>query len=536
MSDNNIDEVLDIPVMGGWDADTLLAPPGRELESDPQDTEQQLREHLFSSHDESVMWRRLYPPSYDRKSTSYFGGKPLLAKGVEWPRSFDNSSSLMFVGQLDLADVPDFSQRNLLPKTGMLYFFFGGDDDTPIGRLGRVVADFTGSSKIIRERPNDVAPMVDGYAPAQCGWLKKEQIFSFKYYKEFPRYDVEPVLCRFFRDHHPTYHWGETGRRYQEIWKREQSREIVKAFGKPYGRWTPSGCDYYRSGPEETLLPSQESNSPPLAPEVYGLQPRIGSEPWLPDSKWPYCWLFVEIAVAKIVKSAEYRGREVKMHHGATHGDYYAAHLKRWQKNIDDANRWLGRVSQNDYFKVLSDADHSEFRLWLMSIGQPELNLDPHLDSKKAKYEQAIQKWKTLGRRGQFPAAPNYSGGHDPFWQGRINEHIATSLMRGVELCLVEGFKEFSLIPPGVVEFFQWRHAPLSDGGRSFVRHQLLGAPRIMQQLGMQLAENHILLMQFDTDDPLHWMWGDVGLLQFWIKKEDLLRRRFDNVLVTIAS
>lgn len=37
-----------------------------------------------------------------------------------------------------------------------------------------------------------------------------------------------------------------------------------------------------------------------------------------------------------------------------------------------------------------------------------------------------------------------------------------------------------------------------------------------------------ILLLQLDTDDDAKMMWGDAGMLYFWIRKQDLAERRFD--------
>jgi uncharacterized protein YwqG len=38
-----------------------------------------------------------------------------------------------------------------------------------------------------------------------------------------------------------------------------------------------------------------------------------------------------------------------------------------------------------------------------------------------------------------------------------------------------------------------------------------------------------ILLLQIDTDDDVKMMWGDGGMLYFWIKKDDLKESRFEN-------
>jgi uncharacterized protein YwqG len=40
---------------------------------------------------------------------------------------------------------------------------------------------------------------------------------------------------------------------------------------------------------------------------------------------------------------------------------------------------------------------------------------------------------------------------------------------------------------------------------------------------------NWILLLQLDSDDDAGMMWGDVGKLYFWIRKQDLKEKRFQN-------
>jgi len=91
--------------------------------------------------------------------------------------------------------------------------------------------------------------------------------------------------------------------------------------------------------------------------------------------------------------------------------------------------------------------------------------------------------------------------------------------------------------------------------------HHLLGHPQEIQgamQLECQLASNGInvgssegygdprareleggasdwlLLLQIDSDDNPEWMWGDVGMLYFWITKSDLKLRRFENVWMVL--
>jgi uncharacterized protein YwqG len=42
-------------------------------------------------------------------------------------------------------------------------------------------------------------------------------------------------------------------------------------------------------------------------------------------------------------------------------------------------------------------------------------------------------------------------------------------------------------------------------------------------------GKDWILLLQLDSDDNTEMMWGDSGMLYFWIKKEDLKKRKFEN-------
>jgi uncharacterized protein YwqG len=43
-------------------------------------------------------------------------------------------------------------------------------------------------------------------------------------------------------------------------------------------------------------------------------------------------------------------------------------------------------------------------------------------------------------------------------------------------------------------------------------------------------AEDWLLLLQVDNDDGAGMMWGDVGMLYFWIRRQDLANRDFSNV------
>ena len=137
-------------------------------------------------------------------------------------------------------------------------------------------------------------------------------------------------------------------------------------------------------------------------------------------------------------------------------------------------------------------------------------------------------------------------------------EHVAAPCLLEAwpELTLPEDFPHVQYGTPA----FKAYHAlcqELTKGG-GYKHHRLLGNPQIVQnpmELECQLVSNGIyygdpsgyqsvraealkagasdwrLLLQIDTDeDGPGWMWGDVGRIYFWIKKQDLAALRFDDV------
>jgi len=47
-------------------------------------------------------------------------------------------------------------------------------------------------------------------------------------------------------------------------------------------------------------------------------------------------------------------------------------------------------------------------------------------------------------------------------------------------------------------------------------------------------ATDWVLLLQLDSDDAAKIMWGDAGMLYFWIRRDDLAARRFDRTWFTL--
>jgi hypothetical protein len=85
---------------------------------------------------------------------------------------------------------------------------------------------------------------------------------------------------------------------------------------------------------------------------------------------------------------------------------------------------------------------------------------------------------------------------------------------------------------PEVVKADLDTHHRLPSQGRW---HQMFGHGTDVQGAPELHAHDHLLL-QLHSDSLLHWMWGDMGVVQFWISTDDLAAERWDKVAMTIEG
>ncbi len=93
---------------------------------------QLLDEHGFGDHKQQILEQcqpaiHIVPTRVEDESTipigaSKLGGSPDLPEGFEWFQWEDKP--LIFIGQFRLSEVAPFDTQDLLPKSGLLYFFY----------------------------------------------------------------------------------------------------------------------------------------------------------------------------------------------------------------------------------------------------------------------------------------------------------------------------------------------------------------------------------------------------------------------------
>ena len=64
----------------------------------------------------------------------------------------------------------------------------------------------------------------------------------------------------------------------------------------------------------------------------------------------------------------------------------------------------------------------------------------------------------------------------------------------------------------------------------------MLGHPDVVQSDPRDQAPELCLLLQVDSDEAAGMMWGDLGRLYFWIRRDDLDERRFDRCELVFQS
>ena len=136
-----------------------------------------------------------------------------------------------------------------------------------------------------------------------------------------------------------------------------------------------------------------------------------------------------------------------------------------------------------------------------------------------------------------------------------LNQILATAYLWGTTLSLGHSPSAASSVPASLIDLARSWFCPLREvifagdrkkrSGSGGVRekpridvtlHQMLGFGTEVQGHAERQSRTHILLMQFDTDASLGWMFGDMGNAQFWITPKDLASARFEAVIATVEG
>ncbi len=118
------------------------------------------------------------------------GGHPDFSKNISWARSSYDSRYLSFLGQVNLREVKMLDELDLLPKSGLLYFFFNldsGDDGKVIFSKEEIGLERANPpDELIEEKKSFWKQLLTGKGKKRI--LKESQVEIYKEY-DLPSWD-----------------------------------------------------------------------------------------------------------------------------------------------------------------------------------------------------------------------------------------------------------------------------------------------------------------------------------------------------------
>lgn len=225
-------------------------------------------------------------------------------------------------------------------------------------------------------------------------------------------------------------------------------------------------------------------------------EPPIVFRPGLPrpSATFPECWIHVYITVGLFAASLE----RAASHAPPILRDEYIA-------TSGELEREAILAGTKPPFETLSSDERQEFYAWYESLIAPK--------------RDGISDVRTS----------MYLGGHI-----RSAYHLAADMLasRGGELA--------ELLDADGINTARLNRSPycIRRDGHSDIRrwHQMFGHGGNVQAAAQQFRSSHVLLAQFSSDRNGPFMWGDAGMLQYWIDADDLAARDFSRVYVTVES
>lgn len=420
---------------------------------------------------DAVCFRPQFPPKHDAHARTYFGGRPTLPAGMNWPEiAVDGRKfALTFLGQIDLTDVARIASLPGLPDCGILYFFV---DSCIImdGNLQDVRPEEGSPWRILYSGPNawhfnecsvpkNLIPLFgEAYQERQLtysgpplekkwtSWINwRDRYYCF----ESPKVSMDAVpTASFFNGHR-----SEIAPLQLEAWK--------KAFGQPV---------HHMIRPEHT---------------------RVYSELWIPSVNFPETNIYLEIAGASLARIILGPWEDSLL---SKIGQQAAAQLRKI----------VASVRTSELFQCTSRELRDRFWAVTNELADAE-------DRAPYKINEALL---------------------DAYFWGTIFSltHSAESA-RTVSKRMINIVKSsFSVLRD---ERF-WIHENLNRTGATIHQMFGYGREVQGNVKEMCRSDFMLMLMQFDSDKTLGWNFGDAGVLQYWIKPSDLAAHNFDNVVVTI--
>jgi hypothetical protein len=446
---------------------------------------------------DAILFEPIYPPQYGPAATSFFGGLPRLPTRIGWPVTEITSRAerqttpdgvvryvgvkervaSTFLGQIDLGRLPGGVRIDPLPRSGTLYFFFDSaalePERTP-GTGGSVIY-WPGDCASCTERapPQLLHPCHGTEAGYHFKWLEFTHSEHRPFPTFFPKWPVRPIVL-------PTYDPSHSfGKAPEEPVERSKFLKLIDDY------WTLL---------EQRQTTANDAARPPAVPINNSVPQTEPRGQWRGGPGFPYTWICVEIFAGMLIKRIhDDERRKINPPEG-----YDPKAL------LVEVTHWLVRSRGEGLYEAVSDAARAEFGAWYHRVtGSATTSLQDNR--------------------------------HWVHFQTALKE----AYLVGPRWCLTQSAEAGRRIPSSWVEDQRWQFAINTTGHfPRFIRHSLLPSgglpPAETYTPGVGLTSDYVFLMRFDSQAGLHWQWGDMKGIEFWIKRKDLEALNFADVTAYI--
>lgn len=456
----------------GWDAKKWQA----------HVTEYIVPEMVEAAARDAVFFEPIFPQFYDVRPTSFFGGLPLLPPEMDWPVSNivvdintrNESNSKRQITEILEPVAPTFlGQIDLraLPHEA---------DTSPLPKEGTLYFFFD-SATLDMDLPG-----TPGTGGRVLYWPGDSSTFEER---------GEPALLRdcYGDAAYYCFRWLN-GPPYPKRFAKWPVRPIpVRTFDVPFPESALAPDDEIRAAMYRAwdqyndLIVSRQAEALAAAlPEPVERNYFVSASArvnWRGGEGFPYTWICVEVFVMMMLNHIDDHTKRSKLR-------------EEYQPELLNAQclEWLERSRASGLYKALSSQARQDFWQW---------------------YEAVI------------------ASSSDDLKDGRhwiyLQKCLEEAYRVGPRLCLSESAAAAALIPPFWIEDQRWQFAiNITGHGGRVITHCLLGSRAETDPP----SPDHVLLMQFDSQEGLDWLWCDVGVVQYWITMADLEALRFENVIV----
>jgi uncharacterized protein YwqG len=490
------------------------------LRRPPPLTEEQARTLMRPFMTESVRLDRIWPPRARARTLSQIGGHPNLPPQWKWPAvrlPGRTSASLDFLAQIALGELPAVAERELLPQTGMLYFFALSQSNDPLSEIGprawRVLYYRGDASRFEARTP-----------PADAGW-NLDDVFR-----------VQTPAAR-YRD--PD---GPKG----ELFPRcPVQPSVVKMWDRP--RFT--GPDDPRLVPFEEIL-GVRSRAAQLVQDAY----------FAVRNQWQLLNPF-EPSILKTLRRMEMRERQQRKFAKTSRGVELDAieqlansaltiirkSEKKTRGDVDDYDYHEGELPTRaeDAILLLNEARNDWYEN-LVAFGEVLASSGREVaDGLQEDYETWRLRASSLTgklRRRERAAMLN------PSLRKQVNDlleqnrdlklraggyGLSTNYKMAAQTSLATLLPDFPSLDEQNADEVAAAD-PRHDRQTGDLPHRMLGSGEGVQS---DLEADEVLLLQLGSDwKGPRFMWWDAGIIRFSIARDDLAKRRFNRAVAVIEG